>query len=113
MNIFIIILIIYIEKYFDAFIPDDIKININKEFNIDSVKNKISKFPDSKDFDYECKDTLLHGNHIGKYNGETNYKILLNDTFIKRLQKEEMLNKIIDKYNYIVNSQKIRGIILE
>lgn len=100
-----------IETYFDIIIPNNIKNKINEEFNIISVKKKLLNFKDSKDFTYECKDTLLHGNHISIYNGETNYKNLLTSKRIEKLKDEVILNNIITFYNTIQENQIKRNII--
>lgn len=44
------------------------------------------------------KDTQIHGNHISKYRGKTNWKEILTSSQIEYLQTIPELNQIIEKY---------------
>jgi len=44
------------------------------------------------------KDTKIHGNHISKYRGKTNWKEILTSSQIEYLQTIPELNQIIEKY---------------
>ena len=44
------------------------------------------------------KDTKIHGNHISKYRGKTNWKEILTSSQIEYLQTITELNQIIEKY---------------
>jgi len=74
-----------LEKYLNITISSKDKTDIYKKFNINSVKKSIKRFNNFLEWD---KNTLLHGNHISKYNGDSHYK----KTFTK-----EQINYITNK----------------
>lgn len=84
-----------LELFFNKKYKDEKKKNICKKFSIENVKKIISKYNNFEEYD---RVTHLHGNHISKYNGETNYKEILNDEQIKILEDNKILQKIINKY---------------
>ena len=42
--------------------------------------------------------THFHGKHISKFNGNTDYSILLNEEELTLLKQNKILNKIINKF---------------
>jgi hypothetical protein len=54
--------------------------------NVKKITNKYSNFSDY------CKKTHFHGDHISKYNGETEYEKILDDKLIKILKKNNLSN---------------------
>lgn len=70
-------------------------IDYNK-FKIENIIKIISKFETFHEYD---KETHFHGCHISKYKGETDYKKILNETQIKILNNNKILNEIILKFN--------------
>lgn len=88
-----------LEGFLNIKIHESKRLQITKKYNVNSVKEIIKKYKTFAEYD---KKTHLHGKHISKYNGETNYKELLSDKEINVLKENETLNKIIEKFNYTI-----------
>jgi hypothetical protein len=86
-----------IEEKLNINIPEYIKTDVIKKHSLENVKNLIKNMNDFKLVDNE---TQYHGLHISKYNGNTNYRLILSEDQIKYLKKITNLNKIIEKFNY-------------
>ncbi len=84
-----------IEKKFDINLHIDLKNRLIEDVNIDNMTKISEKFKDFNEYD---KNTHIHGNHISKYKGKTDYKELLNEELINILKNNSDLNKIIEKY---------------
>jgi hypothetical protein len=78
-------------------IDQDKKDIINSTLNIDSVYKICSKYKTFEEYD----SSGWHGNHISKYKGDTNFRKLLTNKQISILQRNNILNKIISKFNYV------------
>lgn len=84
-------------NFFNVKINEDKKNKIKNNYNKKSVNEKIKQF---KHFGQYCKKTHLHGLHISKYNGETDYNKILDDKLLNILKNNNILNNIIKLYNY-------------
>jgi len=82
-------------EFFHFKIKKEYAEKIINNFSKDIVLDKISGF---KDFNEYCEDTHLHGNHINKYKGNTDYKKILSPELIDILNKNIDLQKIINHY---------------
>lgn len=103
------IVLFYYEKFIDdinyIFNIIENKLNINlsinlknkliEELDINSIIKYSEKYNGFKEYD---KNNHIHGNHISKYKGKTDYKELLNEELINILKNNSDLNKIIEKY---------------
>tara|TARA_B100000497_G_C7607522_1_gene364818 strand:- start:338 stop:919 length:582 start_codon:yes stop_codon:yes gene_type:complete len=63
-----------------------------------SLDNMLKIQSKHKDFMTWDKETQIHGNHISKYKGKTDWKKLLSPKQIQHLQTYKELNQIIEKY---------------
>ena len=89
----------------DAFSFLNQKLNLGKtseeleslveELSLDNMLKIQSKHENFYTWD---KDTQIHGNHISKYRGKTNWKEILTSPQIEYLQTIPELNQIIEKY---------------
>ena len=84
-----------ISKFLKIEVSEEKIKELTNKYNKENVKKITNKY---SDFSGYCKDTHFHGNHISKYNGDMNYIKLLDDKLIKILEKDRMLNKIIQEY---------------
>ena len=73
------------------------KTEIIEKHSINSVKNKVKIFKKFENYDEE---TQYHGKHISIYNGETNFKNILNKNQIRLLQNNTILNILLKKFHY-------------
>lgn len=84
-----------LEEKINIKIDEEIKIKLVEEFNITNMEI-ISNSYDN--FDFYDKETHIHGNHISKYKGLTDYTNILGDEELNYLKNDIELNKIIKKY---------------
>ena len=63
-----------------------------------SVENMMKIQNQHQDFYTWDSETHIHGNHISKYRGKTNWEELLNEEQIHFLKQNKILNEIIQKY---------------
>ncbi len=84
-----------IENKFDINLSIKLKNRLIEELNINNITKISEKYKDFNEYD---KNTHIHGNHISKYKGKTDYKELLNEELINILKNKSDLNKIIEKY---------------
>lgn len=63
-----------------------------------SVENMMKIQNQHQDFYTWDSETHIHGNHISKYLGKTNWEELLNEEQIHFLKQNKILNEIIQKY---------------
>ena len=88
-----------LSKKLNIVITDEIKNEIKNKTNIENVINYTSQY---KSFNEHCKITHLHGNHISKYKGNTNYKNYIdnvNNTDNISFENED-LSYLIKKFLY-------------
>ncbi len=78
-------------------INDEIRNKIKINTDIEKM-NKIST--DLKEFVKWDINTFIHGNHISKFKGKTDYKQILNEEQLNYLKSYKMLNDFIEKFNY-------------
>ncbi len=76
-------------------IDDDFRNKIKQTTCIENVKKISNNLGDFGTWDIN---THIHGNHISKFNGKTDYKELLNEEEINLLKSNDNLNKLIDKF---------------
>jgi hypothetical protein len=76
-------------------IDDKLKNELIEEFKIDNVKKIASNYKNFHSYDNV---THIHGNHISKYKGETDYKKILSLEQINYLKSNNDLNIILEKY---------------
>ena len=106
-NICLIKYEIFVDDY--SFIINSIRNHFNieiensdiliRKFSIDNVTKIMNKYDSFHQYD---KRTHIHGNHISKYKGLTDYQKILSEDNIDLLKKDETLNKIIKKFNYTI-----------
>ena len=63
-----------------------------------SVENMMKIQNQHQDFYTWDKETHIHGNHISKYRGKTNWEEILTEEQIRFLKSQDGLNQIIDKF---------------
>ena len=63
-----------------------------------SIENMMKIQNQHEDFFEWDKETHIHGNHISKYRGKTNWEDLLTEQQVQFLESFEGLNQIIQKY---------------
>ena len=63
-----------------------------------SVENMMKIQSQHQDFYTWDKETHIHGNHISKYRGKTNWEEILTEEQIGFLKSQDGLNQIIDKF---------------
>lgn len=87
------------ELFFNEKYPLKLKNEIKKKLEISSVKHVIyeNNFTDFKQYDEK---THFHGKHISQFDGNTDYKIILNNEELKILENNDKFKKIIEKYYY-------------
>ena len=83
------------ESFFNEEYSRDLREELKSSLDINIIKKEIEKYKDFSEYD---KINHFHGKHISKYNGETDYKKILNSNQIKILESNEILNKIINKF---------------
>ena len=83
------------ESFFNEKYPPDLREELKSSLDINIIKKEIEKYKDFGEYD---RINHFHGKHISKYNGETDYKKILNTNQIKILESNEILNKIINKF---------------
>jgi hypothetical protein len=76
-------------------IDEDLQKKLIEEFNINNMQKIANNY---KDFDFYDRETHIHGNHISKYKGETDYKKILSLEEINYLKSNNDLNIILEKY---------------
>jgi len=76
-------------------VPTEVEEELENEFSVQGVLNQTSKYDSFMEWD---KTTQLHGDHISKFKGETDYHELLTKDQLEKLQKNEKLKRILDKY---------------
>ena len=84
-----------IEKTMKMSIPEEVKHRINNRFNIESVEEFVRRFENFSQYDHA---THLHGKHISRYRGQTDYTKILTPSQIHLLKENEHLNTIIETY---------------
>jgi hypothetical protein len=82
------------EKMGDDWTDVDLQ-KIEEELSIDKMLEVQSKYNDFFGWD---KETHIHGNHISKYRGKTNWEEILTPPQVQFLQEWDELNQIIQKY---------------
>ena len=70
---------------------------LKNKLDINNVK-KIIENKNYHDFKQYDKNTHFHGNHISKFNGNTDYTKILNENLLTILKENIILNQIIEKY---------------
>lgn len=86
-----------IEKKLNVTIPEDLKKSVGEKHSLENVKKIICSIDN---FELYEKETNYHGFHISKFNGETDYKLILSEQEILFLETNDILNRIITKFNY-------------
>jgi hypothetical protein len=95
----------FIQYPWDTFSFLNQKLNLGKtseeleslvqELSLDNMLKIQAKHENFMSWD---KETQIHGNHISKYRGKTNWKEILSSSQIEYLQTFPELNQIIEKY---------------
>lgn len=86
-----------LEEKLNINISSELREKINKLMKIDNVIKIASKFDNFGGFD---KNNHIHGNHISKYKGETDYKQILTENQLNILKTNDNLNMIIKKFKF-------------
>lgn len=86
-----------LENFLNINIDENKKIELSKKYHITNVKKMTNKYKTFKEYD---RTTHLHGKHISKYDGQTDYKKILSENDIYVLKENKSLNEIIKKFNY-------------
>ena len=76
-------------------VPTEVQKELENKFSVQGVLNQTSKYRCFGEWD---DITQLHGDHISKFKGETDYHELLTKDQVEKLQKNEKLKRILDKY---------------
>ena len=71
--------------------------NILNDLSIENVIRLSQSFNDFSEYDIN---THIHGNHISKNKGDTNFNSILTEHQISKLEENITLNKILKKFNY-------------
>jgi len=74
------------------------KVNLDEVLEELSVENMMKIQSQHQDFYTWDSQTHIHGNHISKYRGKTNWKEILTEDQIQFLQGQDGLNQIIEKF---------------
>ena len=68
------------------------------EIPLDISFSSLEKILEFSNYELNNKETHIHGNHISKYKGKTNWEDLLTEEQVQFLESFEGLNQIIQKY---------------
>ena len=86
-----------LELFFNKTFKSELKQKIKCNLEINNVKSTIIKNGYTK-FSSLDRKTHFHGKHISKFNGEIDYKKILNKDELNVLEKNKKLSIIIQKY---------------
>lgn len=86
-----------LELFFNKTFKSELKQKIKYKLEINNVKSTIIKNGYTKFSSYDRK-THFHGKHISEFNGEIDYKKILNKDELNVLEKNKKLSIIIQKY---------------
>lgn len=86
-----------LENKFLISIDTEVKNKINTNLSIENVIKLSQSFNDFSEYDIN---THIHGNHISKNRGNTNFNSILTENQISKLEENITLNKILKKFNY-------------
>lgn len=86
-----------LELFFNKTFKSELKQKIKYKLEINNVKSTIIKNGYTKFSSFDRK-TNFHGKHISEFNGEIDYKKILNKDELNVLEKNKKLSIIIQKY---------------
>ena len=75
-----------LENVLNINIDENKKIELSKKYHITNVKKMTNKYKTFKEYD---RTTHLHGKHISKYDGQTDYKKILSENDIYVLKENK------------------------
>ena len=84
-----------IQKYTKHEITSDVRLTLKTKYSISSVEDISSRFSKFSELD---ETTQIHGKHISKYKGMTDYYDLLSEEHISIFEKNSIIQNIIQKY---------------